>query len=82
METTSHHQLQYTTATINSNFRIKVSGTTDNGKIHCLMGVSGIIDLVGDIRLINSMLERAFSSMQDKCECKLRRGIRIIFYVK
>ena len=73
--------LKYTTREINRNYKIKVSGLYDGQKINTLVGVSGLIRLVGDIELTNRLLDRAFASMNDKCVCKLRRGIKISFYV-
>ena len=72
----------FTTSWINSNFRIKVYGRTEEGKkINSLYGVSGIIALIGET-LFFKFLERAINSMADKCVCKLRRGLVISFYVK
>ena len=31
---------------------------------------------------INKLLKRAFSSLADKCVCKLRRGLKFSFYCK
>jgi len=73
--------LVYTTREINRNFKIKVSGMYEGKKLHTLVGVSGLISLIGDIDLTNRLLERAFNSTDDKCSCKLRRGIRVDFYV-
>lgn len=73
--------LKYTTKEINRNYKIKVSGLYEGSKINTLVGVSGLIRLVGDIELINHLLDRAFSDMNDVCVCKLRRGIKISFYV-
>ena len=73
--------LKYTKREINRNFKIKVSGMYDGKKLHTLVGVKGMIDLIGDIDLTNRLLDRAFNSMDDKCSCKLRRGIRVDFYV-
>lgn len=50
-------------------------------KINTLVGVSGLVKLVNDIELTNRLLDRAFASLEDKCVCKLRRGIKISFYV-
>ncbi len=69
------------TTTINANFRIKVSGMTEDGKIHSLVGVSGLENLIGP-ELAQKFIDKAFQSLQDKCECKLRRGLKITFYVK
>ena len=73
--------LKYTTREINSNFKIKVSGMFDGEKINTLVGVSGIMKLVNDIELTNRLLDRAFNTTDDVCVCKLRRGIKISFYV-
>lgn len=74
--------LTYTTAEINRNYRIKVSGIDNNGnKIHKLVGVSGAIELI-DIEMLNKFLDRASNCMEDVCVCKLRRGIKFSFYNK
>lgn len=73
--------LNYTTRKINRNFKIKVSGMYEGEKINTLVGVSGLVKLVNDIELTNRLLDRAFASLEDKCVCKLRRGIKISFYV-
>lgn len=71
-----------TTSWINSNFRIKVYGRTEDGKrINSLYGVSGIIALIGETLFVK-FLQRAIKSMADKCVCKLRRGLQVSFYVK
>ena len=76
-------QLNYSVSMINANFKIKVFGHDKEGhKINTLVGVSGLIDLLdGAIDLVNRLLDRAFSSMGDVCHCKLRRGIKVSFYV-
>ena len=71
----------YSTKKINQNFRIKVFGMVEDKKINMLVGVSGLIRLIG-IEHVNKQLKRAFRSMDDKCECKLRRGLKITYYVK
>lgn len=73
--------LKYTTREINHNYKIKVSGVYEGSKVNTLVGVSGLIRMVNDIELTNRLLDRAFACMQDKCVCKLRRGIKISFYV-
>lgn len=73
--------LKYTTKEINRNYKIKVSGLYEGSKINTLVGVSGLIKIVNDIELTNRLLNRAFACMDDKCVCKLRRGIKISFYV-
>jgi len=74
--------MNFTTAQINRNFRIKVSGVNGEGKrLNTLVGVSGLLRLIGE-KLANSLLTRAFKCMLDKCVCKLRRGLKITFYNK
>lgn len=53
--------LNYSTTTINRNFRIKVSGRDENGKrINKLVGVAGAIALIG-IEMLNKLLKRVFA---------------------
>ena len=73
--------LRFTTREINRNFKIKVSGMYEGKKLHTLVGVSGMLKLIGDIDLTNRLLDRAFNSREDKCSCRLRRGLRFDFYV-
>ena len=74
--------LIFSTSEINKNFRIKVFGINNEGKkINTLMGVVGILALIGE-ELLNKFLRRAFSCMDDVCVCKLRRGLKVSFYVK
>lgn len=76
------NSLAYSTKRINRNFRIKVSGVDQNGnRVHKLVGVSGAIELIG-VEMFNKLLKRAFSSVEDVCVCKLRRGIKFSFYIK
>lgn len=73
--------LKYTAREINRNYKIKVYGLFDGKKVNTLVGVSGFLKMVNDIELCNRLLDRAFDCMDDKCVCKLRRGIKISFYV-
>lgn len=73
--------LKYTTRQINRNYKIKVSGSFDGHKVNTLVGVSGLLTMVNDVELTNRLLDRAFASMEDVCVCKLRRGLKISFYV-
>lgn len=74
--------LTYSTTVINKNFRLKVKGVDNNGnKINKLVGVSSLILLIGE-ELLNKFLDRAFTCMDDVCVCKLRRGLKVSFYVK
>lgn len=70
----------YSTKEVNRHFKIKVSGINDNTKLHMLVGLSGLIRIVGDNNKVNNLLERAFAKSMDKVECKLRRGLKVIFY--
>lgn len=76
-----YNGLNYTTKEINTNFRIKVNGIVDGKKVNTLVGVSGLIKLIG-VEMVNKMLRRAFAGKDDKLVCKLRRGIKVSFYVK
>lgn len=72
--------LKYSVTEINLNFKIKVM-RFDNGKlVERLVGVSGLIDEVGDKEIVNSLITRAFNSGKDKTVCKLRRGLKVIFF--
>lgn len=73
--------LKYTTREINRNYKIKVYGLFDGKKINTLVGVSGFIKMVNDIDLCNRLLDRANSGMGDVIVCKLRRGLKISFYI-
>ena len=69
--------IHYTSKEVNRNFKIKVSGLVDNEKVNTLVGFSD----VNNDELAERLLDRAFNSTEDKCLCKLRRGIMISFYV-
>lgn len=72
--------IEFSTKEINLNFKIKVM-RSDNGKlVERLVGVSGLIDEVGDNKIVNSLITRAFNSQTDKTVCKLRRGLKVIFF--
>lgn len=77
----SSMELKYTTFDINRNFKIKVFGMFGDKKVNTLVGVDGYIRMVGDIDLANRLLDRAFASAGDVCICKLRRGLKISFYI-
>lgn len=73
--------LKYTTSEINRNFKIKISGYVNGKKVNTLVGVSGLVRMLdGAIDLINRLLDRAFNCQDDKCVCKLRRGVKVSFY--
>lgn len=74
-------KLQYSTIEINRDFKIKVYGYTEEGiKVDRLVGVSGLVLLIG-VEHANKQIERAYKSGQDKCVCKLRRGLKVTYYV-
>lgn len=81
MATTIYNGLLYTTKEINRNFRIKINGIVDGKKVNKLVGVKGLIELIG-VKMANMMLRRVFNGKCDKMECKLRRGIKVVFYSK
>lgn len=84
MATTIYNGLLYTTKEINRNFRIKINGIVDGKKVNKLVGVKGLIELIEliGVEMANKMLLRAFNGTDDKTVCKLRRGIKISFYIK
>ena len=58
-------KLQYSTREINRDFKIKVYGYTDEGR---------------KVEHANKQIERAYKAGQDKCICKLRRGLKVTYY--
>lgn len=83
MNTTAiYNGLNYSTKQINMNFRIKVQYVDESGKkVNTLVGVMGLIKLIG-MEFVNKFVAKAFNSIEDKFVAKLRRGIKISFYVK
>ena len=74
--------LNYSTREINRNFKIKIYGIVDGKKVNTLVGVSGLLRILdGAFDLINRLLDRAFRGMGDKTVCKLRRGLKVSFYL-
>lgn len=51
-----YNGLDYTTKEINRNFKVKVNGIVNGKKVNVLVGVSGLIKIVGDIKLVNRLL--------------------------
>lgn len=80
-KTTTMSNLKYSSREINRNFKVKVSGIYEGRKINTLVGVTGLTKMINDTDLTNRLLDRAFATMDDVCICKLRRGIKISFYV-
>lgn len=72
--------LKYSVTEINLNFKIKVMRYDNDKLIERIVGVSGLIDEVGDKKIVNSLIERAFKSKDVKIVCKLRRGLKVIFF--
>lgn len=80
MKNSVYTGLDFQVSEINRNFKIKINGINFSGeKMNTLVGVSGLINLVG-IDMANTLLKRAFNSMDDSCICKLRRGLKVSFY--
>ena len=75
-----YNGLKYTIREINRDYKIKINGIVNGKKVNMLVGVSGLIKIVGDIDLVNRLLDRAFNCIGDKEVCKLRRGVKITFY--
>lgn len=75
-----YDNLMFSTKEINRNFKIKVLGVNNGKPVERLVGVSGLVDEVGNHDIVNSLLTRAFKSKTDKIVCKLRRGLKIIFF--
>lgn len=75
-----YDDIRYSVTEINRNFKIKVVGMNAGCPVERIVGVSGLMDEVGDNDIVNSLIERAFSVGADKVVCKLRRGLKIIFY--
>lgn len=74
--------MTHATHTINANFKIKVFGkANENGKkLNTLVGVSGLINLIGE-ELADKLTCKAMNGTSDKLVCKLRRGLKVTFYV-
>lgn len=73
--------MTYSANYINRNYRLKVYGVTESGRVNTLVGVSGLISLIGN-EMAEKLINRAERSKDDKTTCKLRRGIQVIFYNK
>lgn len=72
--------MTHTISEINRNWKIKVFGRTEEGKkINTLVGVSGLVNLIGE-ELADKFVNRAYKSGLDATHCKLRRGIKVSFY--
>lgn len=81
--TQSYGEIRLTTAMINRNFRIKVSGLVNGQRVNKLVGVKGLLEILGGSwdKLVKFVL-RAFNSLTDKCACKIYGGAKVTFYAK
>ena len=73
--------MTYTSRQINRDFRLKVFGFLNGKKINMLVGVSGLLNLIGE-ELMEKQLNRAYKSGMDVTFCKLRRGLQVSYYSK
>lgn len=80
--TQSYGAIVLTSATINKNFRIKVSGMVNGAYVNKLVGVSGLRDILGSWDKVVKFALRAFNSLTDKCACKIYGGAKVTFYAK
>ena len=69
------------TSQINKNFHIKVHGVFNGRKVNTLVGVSGLIRMVGE-EFAEKFSLKAWDMMTDSQQFKLRRGLRVTFYIK
>lgn len=75
MKKSNSNILEFTTKFINSNFRIKVFGRTEDGKkINTLVGVSGILKLIG-AELFNKFIKRAFEGWYGRLPLRTQKRI-------
>ena len=81
--TNSLGEITLNTATINRNFRIKVSGMVNGERVNKLVGVRGLLAILGGSwqKLVKFVL-RAFNSLTDKCACKIYGGATVTVYAK
>ena len=75
-----YENINFSTKEVNRDFKIKVMGFNKGKQVERLVGVSGLIEEVGNDEIVNTLLKRAFNSRTDKIVCKLRRGLKIIFF--
>ena len=80
--TKSYGENLLTTATINRNFRIKVSGIVNGMQVNKLVGVRGLLAIVGTWAKVVKFVLRAFDCLADKCVCKIYGGAKVTFYAK
>ena len=81
--TKSYGEIQLNTATINRNFRIKISGMVNGERVNKLVGVRGLLAILGGSwQKLVKMVLRAFDCLADKCACKIYGGAKVTFYAK
>lgn len=81
--TQSFGEVELTTKFINRNFRIKVNGNVNGQKVNKLVGVTGLLELLGNsIEKLIKFVLRAMNSLADKCACKIYGGATVTFYAK
>ena len=73
--------LNYTTAEINREYRIKVNGRTAEGYLNKLVGVKGLLEYIG-VERANKYIARANACLGDVCRCKVYGGLQVSFYIK
>lgn len=81
--TQSYGEIVLNSATINRNFRIKVSGMVNGEYVNKLVGVRGLLEILnGAWEKLVKMVLRAFNCLADKCACKIYGGAKVTFYAK
>lgn len=81
--TQSYGEIILNSATINRNFRIKVSGMVNGEYVNKLVGVRGLLEILnGAWEKLVKMVLRAFNCLSDKCACKIYGGAKVTFYAK
>jgi len=73
--------METVTTYVNRNWKLKVSGRNAGNRVHKLVGVSGLIEMVG-MDLFFKMVLKARDKEEDKVVFKLRRGLVVTFYSK
>lgn len=71
--------MTYSSKKINGEFKLKVRGIFNGKKINTLVGVSGLINIIGE-EFAEKFTCKAFASMGDSATFKLRRGIQVTYY--
>lgn len=81
--TQSYGEIVLNSATINRNFRIKVSGMVNGEYVNKLVGIRGLLEILnGAWEKLVKMVLRAFNCLDDKCACKIYGGAKVTFYAK